>query len=120
MEPINERIKQVRTVLEITQVNFSKKIFVSQGSYNEIETGVRKVNDRIIQLICSQFNIDKDWLKTGKGEMFYQEKPDIGLEHLIDIYNQLDKPLKDYLLEQSEGLLRLNKENTIIEKKLEA
>ena len=117
MKSINERIKEVRTVLKITQVNFSKKIYISQGSYNEIETGVRKVNDRIIQLICNQFNIDKDWLKTGKGEMFYKEKPDIGLEHLIEIYKQLDKPLQEYLLEQSETLLKLNNENTIKKRK---
>jgi len=117
MNPVNERIKKIRSVLKLTQVNFSKKIFISQGSYNDIETGTRKVNERIIQLICSQFNINKDWLKTGKGEMFYKEKPDIRLEHLIEIYKQLDKPLQNYLLEQSEIILKLNNENTIKKRK---
>jgi transcriptional regulator with XRE-family HTH domain len=116
MNPVNDRIKKIRSVLKLTQVNFSKKIFISQGSYNDIETGTRKVNERIIQLICSQFNINKDWLKTGKGEMFYKEKPDIGLEHLIEIYKQLDNPLKEYLLEQSELLLKFNDENKIKKK----
>ena len=116
MNPVNDRIKKIRSVLKLTQVNFSKKIFISQGSYNDIETGTRKVNERIIQLICSQFSINKDWLKTGKGEMFYKEKPDIGLEHLIEIYKQLDKPLKEYLLEQSELLLKFNDENKIKKK----
>jgi len=116
MNSVNERIKQVRSVLKITQVEFSKQIYISQGSYNEIETGVRKANDRIIQLICSQFNINKDWLNTGKGGMFDKEKPDIGLEHLIEIYKQLDTPLKNYLLEQSELLLKLNNENMIKKK----
>jgi len=116
MNPVNDRIKKIRSVLKLTQVNFSKKIFISQGSYNDIETGTRKVNERIIQLICSQFNINKDWLKTGKGEMFYKEKPDIGLEHLIEIYKQLDKPLKEYLLEQSQLLLKFNDKNKIKKK----
>jgi transcriptional regulator with XRE-family HTH domain len=116
MNPVNDRIKKIRSVLKLTQVNFSKKIFISQGSYNDIETGTRKVNERIIQLICSQFNINKDWLKTGKGEMFYKEKPDISLEHLIEIYKQLDNPLKEYLLEQSELLLKLNNKNKIKKK----
>jgi hypothetical protein len=83
----------------------------------EIETGFRNVNDRIIQLICSQFNVNKDWLKKGKGGMFDKVKPDIGLEHLIEIYKQLDKTLQGYLLEQSELLLKLNNENTIKRKK---
>ena len=117
MNPVNDRIKKIRSVLKLTQVNFSKKIFISQGSYNDIETGTRKVNERIIQLICSQFSINKDWLKTGKGEMFYKEKPDIGLEHLLEIYKQLDKPLKEYLLEQSELLLKLNDKNSIKKRK---
>jgi len=117
MNPINERIGQIRTALKMTQVNFSKKIYISQGSYNEIETGIRRVNDRIIQLICSEFNVNKEWLKTGKGGMFDKEKPDIGLEHLIEIYKQLDKTLQDYLLEQSEILLKLNNENKVTRRK---
>ena len=116
MNPVNLRIKQVRSVLQISQREFSKQIFVSQSSLGEIETGTRNVNDRIIQLICSQFNVNKDWIKTGKGQMFDVEKPDIKLEHLIEIYKQLDKPLQDYLLEQSESLLKLHNENTIIKK----
>ena len=100
----------------MTQVNFSKKIYISQGGYNEIESGIRRVNDRIIQLICNEFNISKEWLKNGIGDMFDEEKPDIGLEHLIEIYKQLDKTLQDYLLEQSELLLKLNNENEITKK----
>ena len=101
----------------MTQVNFSKQIHISQGSMGEIETGFRNVNDRIIQLICTQFNVNKDWLKYGKGGMFDKEKPDIGLEHLIEIYKGLDKPLQNYLLEQSELLLKLNEENTVKKRK---
>jgi len=116
MNPINERVKQVRKVYKMTQVNFSKQISITQGSLGEIETGVRNVNDRIIQLISSQFNVNRDWLKTGKGEMFDVEKPDIGLEHLIEIYKQLDKQLQSYLLDQSELLLKFHTENTITKK----
>jgi len=117
MKTVNDRIKQLRIHLKMTQVNFSKQIHISQGSMGEIETGFRNVNDRIIQLICSQFNVNKEWLKTGKGGMFDKEKPDIGLEHLIEIYKQLDKTLQEYLIEQSELLLKLNNENTVKKKK---
>jgi transcriptional regulator with XRE-family HTH domain len=116
MNKINQRIKQVRSVLNISQLEFSKKIFIGQSSLGEIETGTRNVNDRIIQLICSEFGVNKDWIKSGKGTMFDTEKPDIKLEHLIDIYKQLDKPLQEYLLEQSESLLKLHNENTITKK----
>ena len=117
MDQVNERIKKLRTFLKISQKEFSKQISIGQSSLGEIETGVRKVNDRIIQLICSQFNVSKEWIKTGKGGMFHEEKPDIKLDHLIEIYKQLDKSLQDYLLEQSELLLKLHNENTIKKKK---
>ena len=108
MNSVNVRIKQIRKVLKITQQNFSKKIYISQSTYGEIETGVRKVNERIIQLICSQFNVNKDWLKNGKGEMFGEGKPDIGLEHLTEIYKKLDKTLQEYLIDQTELLFKLH------------
>jgi transcriptional regulator with XRE-family HTH domain len=116
MNPVNERIKELRSILHLSQHQFCKQIFISQSSFGEIETGVRNVNDRIIQLICSQFNVNKDWIKNGEGEIFNSEKPDINLEHLIDIYKQLSKPLQDYLLEQFESLLKLHNENTITKK----
>ena len=90
---------------------------MSQSSLGEIETGVRKVNDRIIQLIGSQYNVSIEWLKTGKGSMFVKEKSDIRLEHLIEIYKQLDEPLQNYLVDQTECLLKLNSENKITKKK---
>jgi len=113
MNKINLRIKLIRSELQISQHEFSKKIFISQSSLGEIETGIRNVNDRIIQLICSQFNVNKNWIKNGQGSMFDVEKPDIKLSHLIEIYKQLEKPLQDYLLEQSESLLKLHENNII-------
>ena len=116
MDGVNERIKQVRAFMGIPQREFAGKVFISQSTFGEIETGVRRVNDRILQLISTRFNVSREWLKTGAGEMFLTDRPDINLEHLIGIYRQLEKPLQDYLLEQSEALLKLHNENTITRK----
>ncbi|AEF81794.1 helix-turn-helix domain-containing protein [Leadbettera azotonutricia] len=111
MDGIKERIKQVRTFLNISQREFSKRIFISPTLLGEIELGNRKVKDRTILLISTEFNVNKDWLLNGDGDMFSVPPPDIQLEKLIDIFKQLDKPLRDYLLEQSKGLLKIQKEN---------
>ncbi|GHV82535.1 hypothetical protein AGMMS49991_10930 [Spirochaetia bacterium] len=116
MNQVNERIKELRLKLQISQRQFAKQIFISQSSYGEIETGTRNVNDRIIQLICSQFNVNKDWLKKGDCEIFNNQAPDINLTHLIEIYKQLEKPLQEYLVDQSESLFKLHNENTITKK----
>jgi transcriptional regulator with XRE-family HTH domain len=110
MSDVKDRIKEVRTRLELSQREFSKRIFISQTLLGEIELGNRKVNDRTIQLITSQFNVSKDWIMSGEGEVFTAPPPDIQLEKLIETFKQLDKELRDYLLTQSKGLLKIQKE----------
>ena len=114
MDKINQRLKQVRTILNFTQSEFSKQIFTSKSSMGEMETGVRKINDRVIHLISTQFNVNKNWLKNGEGEMFNNEKPDTRIEHLIELYKQLDKPLQKYLIEQTKLLVKMKNENAIM------
>jgi hypothetical protein len=77
----------------------------------EIELGNRKVKERTIQLISTELNVSKKWILTGEGEMFTAPPPDMQLEKLIETFKQLDKVLRDYLLEQSKGLLKVQKEN---------
>jgi transcriptional regulator with XRE-family HTH domain len=110
MNGIKERIKEIRTKLNISQRDFSQRIFISQTLLGDIELGNRTVTDRTIQLISTEFNINKNWILTGRGDMFTAPPPDIQLEKLIEIYKQLDIVLRNYLLEQSKSLLKLQKE----------
>jgi hypothetical protein len=75
----------------------------------EIESGNRKVNDCTIQLIVSQYNVNKNWLLTGNDDMFSAPPPDLRKEWLLAIFNELDNMLQDYLLLQSKELLKIQK-----------
>jgi transcriptional regulator with XRE-family HTH domain len=112
VDGVKERIKQVRTALHISQDDFAKRIFISQTLLADIELGNRTVKERTIQLISTELNVNKKWLLTGEGEMFTAPPPDMQLEKLIETFKQLDKVLRDYLLEQSKGLLKIQKEKT--------
>jgi len=109
---VRKRIKQVRQTLNISQRDFAKRVYISQTLLGDIELGNRNVNDRTIQLISIEFNVNKDWLITGNGEMFSAPPVDLQLENLVEIFNQLDNGLRDYLLDQSKGLLKIQKEKT--------
>ena len=109
MAEIPERIQMIREALGVSQREFAKKIFISKSLLNNIELGNRSVNDRTIQLISTEFNVNKEWLMAGEGEMFTAPPPDVQLEKLIDIFKQLDKPLRDCLLIQSKALLKIRK-----------
>jgi transcriptional regulator with XRE-family HTH domain len=112
MAELCERIKELRTSLKLTQRQFARQIFVSQTLVNEIELGKLKVNVRVLHLISYRFNVNIEWLKKGKGDMFLGSPPDIDtrLDHIIEIFNKLDRPLQDYLLIQSKELLKIQKE----------
>ena len=110
MNDVNGRLKQLRQTLEISQRQFARRIFVSQTLIGEMELGNRKVNNRILHLISSQFKVNIDWLKKGEGEIFYESPPDIRLEHIVEIFNKLDIMLQDYLLLQSKELLKIQNE----------
>jgi len=104
---INERLKAVRTALKLSQRDFSKGIFLRQSSYARIEQGKISVNERIIELICSKYNVNKSFLKDGKGKMFSGNLPDVKLQNLNQIFNQLNVLFQDYLIIQAKELLKV-------------
>jgi hypothetical protein len=65
-----------------------------------VENGTRPINDRIIALICSQYGVSKEYLLAGKGEMFTENLPDIQLNQLLEIFDELEKPFREYIVQQ--------------------
>jgi transcriptional regulator with XRE-family HTH domain len=103
-ETIQDRIVKVRDTLGLTQKDFAKNIYVSQTYYSNVENATRPINDRIIALICSQYGVNKEFLLTGKGEMFSENLPDLQLHQLLEIFNELEKPFKEYIIQQVKQL----------------
>jgi transcriptional regulator with XRE-family HTH domain len=106
---INARIKAIRKILGLSQRAFCRGIFLSQGFYAQIESGIKKPNERICELISIKYNVNKDWLITGKGEMFSGPAPDVELEQLIEIYKELNPLFREYVMLQIKQLLDVQK-----------
>lgn len=51
-----------------------------------MENGQRGITDRTIILICQTFNVNEEWLRTGKGDMFAESDNAI-IEQLSKQYN---------------------------------
>ena len=101
----------VREALGLNQKDFCRGIYVSQSYYAQIENGNRPINDRIIALICSQYGVNRDFLLTGKGELFTADLPDIQLQQLLEVFNELEKPFKDYIVLQIKQLMEAIEKN---------
>ena len=70
MKWLHERIKELRKYLGLTQAEFGEKIAMRQTGVAWLESGDRKITDRVITTICAVFGVDEIWLETGDGEMF--------------------------------------------------
>lgn len=103
---VNERIKHLRTTLQMSQAAFAKAILISNGYIAELESANRKVNDRITHLISLTFGVNETWLKNGKGNMFYTT-PSEKLQRLTNLFNDLPPRFQDYVMVQIEQLIKV-------------
>jgi transcriptional regulator with XRE-family HTH domain len=108
---ISSRIKMVRQKLGKTQKEFGQYIFLSHSFYANMERGVRKPNERICELICHKYGVNKAWLNTGDGDMFLKSPPDIEVEQLVDLIKGLDPLFKEYIIQQIKQFANLHKKN---------
>lgn len=67
---MNERIKELRKLLKVTQSEFSAKIGLSRNFIAQVEIGTKIPSDRTISDICREFNVNEEWIRNGTGEMF--------------------------------------------------
>jgi transcriptional regulator with XRE-family HTH domain len=107
---INERIKQVRRALKLSQVRFAKGIYLSNGYFAEIELGNRRANNRIIELIIARYGVGRRWIETGEGQMF-DKTVDQRLEQLISLFREMSPQFQDFLFEVMDKLIKLQKRN---------
>ena len=67
---VNERIKEIRKLNNLTMDKFGERIKISKVSVSRIESGINNPSDQTLSLICREFNVNEEWLRYGTGEMF--------------------------------------------------
>jgi transcriptional regulator with XRE-family HTH domain len=92
VEEIRQRIKKIRKHFDLNQTDFGKRFGVSQAVVTNMEKGFTGMTDRNLKAICAAYNINENWLLTGKGEMF----------KVREDTNYLDEMCKEYGLDGAE------------------
>ena len=106
---MNERIKELRLTLNLTQDAFAKRLGVKRNTVGNYETGNRVPSDQSIFSICREFNVNEEWLRNGAGEMFNDMSQD---EELAYIVGQALPHADDYVKNTFIALGRLSQEFT--------
>jgi transcriptional regulator with XRE-family HTH domain len=108
LSAINERVREIRTTLGLSQVKFSSIIAVSNGYIAGVETGRITVNERLVKLICSSFNANEAWLRYGEGDMFLDTMPDDKrFKNLVSLVKGLPSKYQDFLFDVLDMLLKM-------------
>lgn len=64
---IGERIKLIRKTLDVTQQEFSDRLGIARNNIAGYETNKRSPSDAVVSLICTKYNVNESWLRTGEG-----------------------------------------------------
>jgi hypothetical protein len=65
------------------------------------------INDRVIELICYKYGVNREYLKEGTGEMFSEIPADIKIDQLYQIFIELNPFFQDYLIIQAKELMKV-------------
>lgn len=82
---LDKRIKKLRRTLDLTQQEFGDRIGVKRNTIATYEGGRSTPIDSVVALICREFDVNEEWLRTGNGEMF-NPSPDSELDLLAKKY----------------------------------
>ncbi|WP_051800289.1 helix-turn-helix domain-containing protein [Lysinibacillus sphaericus] len=80
---IGDRIKVLRNELGLSMAAFGEKIKMTNSNISKMEKDLRVVTDRTIAIICTEFNVNEEWLRTGDGDMFVEETFDEEFANII-------------------------------------
>lgn len=113
---MNERIKELRRVLKISQEKFGARIKISGASVSKIESGENNPSERTLSLIISEFNVSESWLRDGVGDMFKKSSneaerlvkkysfPEI-VGKLLTVYESLNESQQEAVLEYAQRFI---------------
>lgn len=65
-----ERVKELRSSLNLTLEKFGERLGVGKGAISAIETGKRNLTKQMCLAISRVYKVDYLWLSTGEGEPF--------------------------------------------------
>lgn len=95
---MNERMKELRKAMGKSQEEFGKILGITKSGVSDIESGRRNVTEQHIIMLRNE-NVNEDWLRTGKGEMFIQETKDEQISKMLaDVLKCEDSDFKKRLI----------------------
>lgn len=92
----SQRVTDLRTRLKLSQAEFAAALGMTATGIWKIEQGETNPRTSTLAAICEKFNVDRDWLIAGKGELrFVSETASRGRSQENPWQDALVKSLQD-------------------------
>ena len=112
---MNERIKELRLKLGLSQEDFGRRLGVGRGAITNIELNKVEPKPLFVDLICEQFRVNKEWLETGKEPMFSDGLPE---DELATIWAQIKASDDDLIKAVVKSYWQLSESNKAAVRKM--
>ncbi|MDR1352449.1 MAG: helix-turn-helix transcriptional regulator [Treponema sp.] len=103
---MKDRIRAIRKALKLSQSEFAKRLGIKGTALSMVELGKNALTEQNVKLIRMTFNVNDDWLRTGKGEMFAASPYE---KEFFEIYRGLMPETQRALLHLAQDLLESQK-----------
>lgn len=121
---MKDRIREVREHFGLSMEKFGSRIGIGKASISLLESGKNNPSIQTIALICREFGVNEQWLRTGEGEMFEQTRAsvldrlsteyDLSREQrsVIEAFLDLDPQERDVILKYVHNVFDRSAEST--------
>lgn len=102
---MGERLRLIRKALGMSQIEFAKKLSLTQNWVSMVETNKGTLSDGTQHVLCELFGVNPEWLRDGSGkqwadppeestfDMLKQARPDMPdnfAQHIAEALDKLD------------------------------
>ena len=83
----------------MTQQEFAEGIGIKRNTMATYESGRNEPIDAVISLICTKYNVNENWLRTGEGDMFVEMSYDDEIAQFVgQVMGEEDDSFKKRLI----------------------
>ena len=118
---MHERIRKIRKDNGLTQEQFATRLGVKRNTVATYEMGRSEPRDAALLLICREFGVNEEWLRTGEGPPYIELKTndiiskaatllgrrDPLFEAIVEAYSRLDDIDKTVLIKVLQDLVEI-------------
>lgn len=81
---INERLESIRKSEKLSRSKFGLKVGKTEDAIYNLERNRASISKEFIELVCNTFNINKEWLVNGTGQMYNISQDTLDMSNVFD------------------------------------